>query len=171
MPRAVVAFLIASLALPAVAQGQGSGVVVDPDSPAGTEYAIPLEEARRQGAPDREQRGGRNADPPLFGEGIERAPSASAAGGVTAGSAGGGEGSGGGGGDGDRDRDRGAGEAADGEVLGAQQTEPERPRGSMAVEAAARGGSDALLTAGIAGTVLAVGLLVGFVLRRVLRSE
>jgi hypothetical protein len=173
MPRAVVAFLIASLALPAVAQGQGSGVVVDPDSPAGTEYAIPLEEARRQGAPDREQRGGgRNADPPLFGEGIERAPSASAAGGVTAGSAGGGEGSGGeGSGGAGGGGDRGADKAADGEVLGAQQTESERPRGSMAVEAAARGGSDALLTAGIAGTVLAVGLLVGFVLRRVLRSE
>jgi hypothetical protein len=41
----------------------------------------------------------------------------------------------------------------------------------MAIEAAARGGSDALLTAGIAGTVLAVGLLVGFGLRRVLRNK
>jgi hypothetical protein len=167
MTRTVIAFLIGSLALPAVAQGQGSGVVVDPDSPAGTEYAIPLEEARRQGAPVDEQRGGgRNADPPLFGEGIERAPSASAAGGGSAGSAGGDERNGGGG-----DGDRGAGKRGEGEVLGAQETAREDSRGSMAVEAAARGGSDALLTAGIAGTVLAVGLLVGFGLRRVLRSE
>jgi hypothetical protein len=168
MPRAVVAFLLASLTLPTAAQAQGPGVFVDPDSPAGTEYAIPLEEARRQGAPDAEpRRRGGDTDPPLFGEGITRAPGGSAAGGGSAGSAGGGEGSGGGVGDGDR----GAGKGGDDEVLGAQETARERHRGSMAVEAAARGGSDALLTAGIAGAVLAVGLLVGFGLRRVLRSE
>jgi hypothetical protein len=86
----------------------------------------------------------------------------SAAGG---GSAGGGEGSGGARGGGDR------GAAADGEVLGAQRTVRDGRRDSMAIEAAAQGGSDALLTAGIAGAVLAVGLLVGFGLRRVLRSE
>jgi hypothetical protein len=77
----------------------------------------------------------------------------SAAGG---GSAGGGEGSGGARGGGDR------GAAADGEVLGAQRTVRDGRRDSMAIEAAAQGGSDALLTAGIAGAVLAVGLLVGF---------
>jgi hypothetical protein len=175
MPRAVVAFLVASLALPTAAQAQGPGVFVDPDSPAGTEYAIPLEEARRHGAPGAEPRpGGGNADPPLFGEGITRAPGASAAeggsarsGGGSAGAAGGSEGTGGKGG---RGGDRGAAKAADGEVLGAQETERSH-RGSVAVEAAAQGGSDALLTAGIAGTVLAVGLLVGFGLRRVLRNE
>jgi hypothetical protein len=168
MPRVVVAFLFASLALPTAAQAQGPGVFVDPDSPAGTEYAIPLEEARRHGAPDAAPRpGGGDAGPPLFGEGITRAPGASAARGGSAGSADGSEGTGGGG----RGGDRGAGKAADGEVLGAQEASRARRRGSMAVEAAAQGGSDALLTAGIAGTVLAVGLLVGFGLRRVLRSE
>jgi hypothetical protein len=168
MPRAVVAFLFASLALPTAAQAQGPGVFVDPDSPAGTEYAIPLEEARRQGAPDAEPRGGGGqAGPPLFGQGIERAPSASAAGGGSAGAADG-DGSSSVGG---RGGDRGSGKAPDGEVLGAQETARERHRSSTAVEAAARGGSDALLTAGIAGAVLAVGLLVGFGLRRVLRSE
>jgi hypothetical protein len=166
MPRALVAVLIGALALPAAAQAQGRGVFVDPDSPAGKEYAIPLEEARRHGAPGAEPGPG-GGGPPLFGQGIERAPSASAAGGGSAGSAGGGEGSG----DGGRGGDRGAGKAADGEVLGAQETARERRAGSMAVEAAARGGSDALLTAGIAGAVLAAGLLVGFGLRRVLRSE
>jgi hypothetical protein len=106
-------------------------------------------------------------DPPLFGQGIERAPSPPAAGGGSADSPGGGDGSGGGRRGGDTDAEK----AADGEVLGAQETARERRSGSMAVEAAARAGSDALLTAEIAGTVLAVGPLVGFGLRRVLRSE
>ena len=161
MGRAVVAALSVLLALPVAAQAQEPGVFVDPDSPAGTEYEIPLEAARRDGAPDAERRGGGGQDaPPLFGQGIRRAPNAAAAG-----STGGGDPSEGRGGD------RGAGKAAEGEALGAQESSRERRRGSIAVEAAARGGSDALLTAGIAGTVLAVGLLVGFGLRRVLRSE
>jgi hypothetical protein len=171
--RSVVAFLIASLALPAAAQAQGRGVFVDPESPAGKEYAIPLEEARRHGAPGADPRpGSGDAGPPLFGYGIQRAPGGSAAGGGSAGdgSAGsrrGGEADGAAG----RGGGRGAGKAADGEVLGAQESAREGRADSMAIEAAAQGGSDALLTAGIAGTVLAVGLLVGFGLRRVLRSE
>jgi hypothetical protein len=173
MPRVIVALLFASLALPAAAQAQGRGVFVDPESPAGKEYAIPLEEARRQAAPDAESRpGGGDAGSRLFGAGITRAPGASAAGGVSAGD--GSDGSGGAGGaDGGagRDNGRGAGKAADGEVLGAQESAREGRADSMAIEAAAQGGSDALLTAGIAGTVLAVGLLVGFGLRRVLRNE
>jgi hypothetical protein len=164
MGRAVVAALSVLLALPVAAQAQEPGVFVDPDSPAGTEYEIPLEAARRDGAPDAERRGGGGqAAPPLFGQGIRRAPNAAAAG--AGGSTGGGDPSEG------RNGDRGAGKAAEGEALGAQETSRERRHGSIAVEAAARGGSDALLTAGIAGTVLAVGLLVGFGLRRVLRSE
>jgi hypothetical protein len=143
-------------------------VFVDPDSPAGTEYRIPLKQARQDAAPDAEPRpGGGNADPPLFGEGITRAPSASAAEDGSAGSAGAGEASGGQG----RGGDRGTRNAADGEVLGAQETSRAGESDSVAIEAAARGGSDALLTAGIAGAVLAVGLLVGFGLRGVLRSE
>jgi hypothetical protein len=171
MPRAIVAFLIASLALPAAAQAQGRGVFVDPESPAGKEYAIPLEEARRQAAPDAESRPG-DAGSRLFGAGITRAPGASAAGGGPAGD--GSAGSGGGGepdGAAGRGGGRGAGKAADGEVLGAEESAREGRADSMAIEAAAQGGSDALLTAGIAGTVLAIGLLVGFGLRRVLRSE
>jgi hypothetical protein len=74
-------------------------------------------------------------------------------------------------GGGGRGGDRGAGKQGDGEALETLETARERRRGSMAIEAAARGGSDALLTAGIAGTMLAVGLLVGFGLVRVLRSE
>jgi hypothetical protein len=171
--RALVAFLLAALALPAAAQAQAPGVFVDPESPAGKEYAIPLEEARRHGAPDaRPGPGSGDAGPPLFGYGIQRAPGGSGAGGGSAG-----DGSAGSGDSGDADGaagrggDRGAGKEADGEVLGAEESAREGRADSMAIEAAAQGGSDALLTAGIAGAVLAVGLLVGFGLRRVLRNE
>ena len=168
MTRTVVAFLIVSLALPAAAYTQAPGVFVDPDSPAGTEYRIPLEDARRHGAPDAgPRRGGGQADPPLFGQGITPRPGGSAAGGGSDGSAGIAEPNG----SGEPGDDRGARKAADGEGVEALETARDRRRGSMAIEAAARGGSDALLTAGIAGTVLAVGLLVGFGLRRVLRDE
>ena len=173
MPRAVIAFLIGLLALPAAAQAQGRGVFVDPESPAGKEYAIPLEEARRQAAPGVESRsGGGDAGPPLFGYGIERAPGGSAAEGGSAGDGSAGSGGGGeAGGAAGRGGDRGAGNGADGEGLETLESAREGRADSMAIEAAAQGGSDALLTAGIAGAVLAVGLLVGFGLRRVLRSE
>ena len=165
MTRSVIALFVVALALPPTAQAQGPGVFVDPESPAGTEYAIPLEEARRHGAPDAEPRPrGGDAAPPLFGEGITPAPGGPAAG---AGSGDGGEPGAGGG----RGGDPGARKAADGEVLGAQEAAPDRRRSSMAIEAAAQGGSDALLTAGIAGAVLALGLLVGIGLRRGLRTE
>jgi hypothetical protein len=173
MTRSLIAFLIALLALPAGAAAQRGGVFVDPETPAGTEYAIPLEEARRQGA-GREKGGGGggSGSQPLFGVGIERVPSGSAAGGE---SAGGGAGASGGGGP-----SAGAGESGGGgeggsagrDRRGAEGLQSARDRPApVAVEAAARGGSDALLTAGIAGSVLAIGLLVGFGLRRLLRTE
>ena len=167
MTRSVTAFLVGALALPAMAQAQGPGVFVDPESPAGTEYAIPLEEARRHGAPDAEPRpGAGDAAPPLFGEGITPSPGGSAGGAGSAAPGGGGEPGAGGG----RGGDPGAPNATDGEAE-AQEAAQDRRRSSMAIEAAAQGGSDALLTAGIAGAVLALGLLVGFGLRRVLQSE
>ena len=69
-------------------------------------------------------------------------------------------------------RDGGGNRKAGGDGDGADANESTRDRGnSVAVEAAASGGSDALITAGIAGTVLGLGLLIGFGLRRLLRSE
>lgn len=69
--------------VPALAQGPGDGVFVDPDSPAGVEYAIPFETAREQGSAGRENPpraggGGARGDSrasgqgsaPLFGSGI-----------------------------------------------------------------------------------------------------
>jgi hypothetical protein len=70
------------LALPATAQAQERGVHVDPDSPAGKEYAIPIDKARRDASgggstPFRSAPAG--AAPmvtaaPLFGQGIKRQP-------------------------------------------------------------------------------------------------
>ncbi len=63
------------LALPAAAMAAEEGVIVDPDSPAGKEYALPLESARREAAADPSVQG-RKISPtaqtaPPFGVGIE----------------------------------------------------------------------------------------------------
>jgi hypothetical protein len=153
------AVVVALLMLPSVAPAQEPGVFVDPDSPAGKEYVIPLEEARRQAAGE-EQRGagaaraGDSGGQPLFGAGIERVTGESPAGGK--GRDGGGSGATG--------RDNGSDREAsdDGQSNGTR---------SVAVEAAATGGSDAAVTAAIVGLVLAGGLGVGFGLRRLLRTD
>jgi hypothetical protein len=183
MIRTVLALFIAALAIPPAAFGQ-RGVFVDPDSPAGKEYAIPLEEARRQAAGGDGEGGNRRGGQPLFGEGIQPADGSSGDG--SAGDGGGSDGSPGDGGasseSGDEGGggkggggDRGAADRANGNgngdgSLGAEDLAPDR-RSTAAIEASASDGSDMLLTAGIAGSVLAVGLLAGFGLRRVLRSE
>jgi hypothetical protein len=173
MSRLAAAFLILLLAPPSAAMAQGPGVFVDPDSPAGKEYALPLDQARREAAPDASGPGagrtGRDSGgdasgstaPPLFGEGIE--PSDGAAAG--------------------KDGDSGATDSSDssnrrrdGETPGAGLASragdgAPTARGSAAIEAAAGEGSGALLTAGMGAAVLAVGLLAGFGLRRVLRDR
>lgn len=60
-------------AFPGGASAQEEGVFVDPDSPAGTEYAIPVEEARREasGDPDGKDSTGAPRQAPLFGAGIK----------------------------------------------------------------------------------------------------
>jgi hypothetical protein len=182
MIRTFLALLIAALALPPAAVAQ-RGVFVDPDSPAGKEYAIPLEEARRQAAGGGEGGGNSRGGQPLFGQGIKPVDGSSeesaagggsgSEGGSVANGGGSQSGDGGGGGNGggrdsggDPDRANGNGDGS----LGAEDLAPDR-RSTAAIDAAASDGSDMLLTAGIAGSVLAVGLLAGFGLRRVLRSE
>ena len=69
---ALTALLLALTAAPAA--GAQEGVFVDPDSPAGTEYALPLERARGEAAPDAGGRegGGGGSEQPLFGVGIDQ---------------------------------------------------------------------------------------------------
>ena len=127
---------------------------IDPDSPAGTEYAIPLDQARREAA-------GGNASPgsaptgeqSLFGAGITPGRQARRADA---------------GGDARRSRQP-AGASRD------QNTKPgSNPKSgasaSTAAIAAATGDGDSvtLLTAGIAAAVLAVGLAAGLAFRRTL---
>lgn len=70
----VTAASVAGLA-PATVFAQDSGVTYDPDSPAGREYALPLEDARSTG---REQDAtGTDESDGGFGAGIEPAPAAS----------------------------------------------------------------------------------------------
>jgi len=68
------ATILLSLATAAPAVAQDEGVTIDPNSPSAKEYAIPLENERRQADPTqaaggRIQQGSRSS--PLFGEGIE----------------------------------------------------------------------------------------------------
>ena len=65
-------FAAVACVFPTAASAQGEGVFVDPNSPSGREYAIPLEDARRTGS------GGNPSGPqtvapvpaPLFGAGV-----------------------------------------------------------------------------------------------------
>ncbi len=72
MPTRPLIALAAVLVLAGPAQAQ-NGVTVDPGSPTGKEYAIPLDAARRDAAPGGDGRrplAGRQRDAPLFGEGV-----------------------------------------------------------------------------------------------------
>ena len=157
--RTVLYTIFACLLLAAPAVAQEDGVFVDPDSPAGKEYAIPLEEARRHGAGG----GAPGTGQPLFGAGIERgtspAETSSAKGGAGGSVSGGGSG-----------KARGNGTNGNGGSSEASEGGQAVQR-SAAIKAAAGGSSDGLITAAIVALVLAAGLLAGVALRRTLGSE
>lgn len=72
-PRRVLSLLLLALVMVCVpsspAFGQEDGVTVDPDSPSGKEYALPLEDARRR-AGSRGKGKRRSGQSPLFGAGV-----------------------------------------------------------------------------------------------------
>lgn len=72
--RRLVCLTVAVLALTGVATGtaaaQDAGVQVDPESPAGKEYALPLDSARRDAAGAAAPYNAAEPGPPLFGTGI-----------------------------------------------------------------------------------------------------
>ena len=140
----------------AAVSAQEDRVFIDPDSPAGTEYAIPLEQARREaagGGPTNQGRAGNGQ--PLFGAGI--APPSEAKGESTA-----------------------KGDSAIGDARAGAARKPrtagddKKPRAgsnpgasTAAITAAAGdGNSEGLVTAGIAAAVLALGLATGLAFRR-----
>jgi hypothetical protein len=72
MTRRASALALGLLLAPAPAPAQEPGVHVDPSSPAGKEYAIPLEDAQRPSARHPRGEGGAPAERPLFGNGVRR---------------------------------------------------------------------------------------------------
>jgi hypothetical protein len=160
MKRALgTALLLLLLAPPAM--GQRGGVFVDPNSPAGVEYAIPLEQARREaagdasvnpgGRPSGGQAAAQTEGQQLFGEGIEPV-----------------------GGRGARARNAPAGSGKRGTSSGGAAAEGAEAAGASAstaaVAAASEEGSGLPLTIGIAGAVLVAGVAGGLGLRRLLRE-
>jgi len=170
--------VVVTLAVPGVAGAQ-DGVFVDPDSPSGKEYAIPLEEARRdagaQGRPDRVRPGERSAE--LFGAGVGDGGSPPQAGRET---------------DAGSDRpaaDGGAGSRSVGEGVAGSPASSSAPRRSSPAPDGSRAGEspapavqpspagdvgasdgDLFVVGGVGIGVLALGALIGVVGRRRLRS-
>lgn len=150
---------------PAPAAAQQGGVVVDPESPTGKEYAIPLDRARRQAAAGRQGAGGIESAPaastapaPLFGEGVGPEDPASApqrdGDGEVTGAAG---------------RD-GSGPGGTRSVSGVGADSERRPAAGAATRPGAPdGGSSALAFLAIGGGVLLIGLLAGLAIRRAAR--
>lgn len=157
LSRAISICAICSLLLPVAAQGQ-AGKPLDPDSPAGFEYQLPLEQARKNvGGGDRAGGGG---PAPLFGAGILAAKKTSA----QAGGAGDAQG--------DRTSEEDSSRSGTGGRAG---RDSDSTPGSTAIKQATLGapdedgGSATLRIAGIALAVLLLGGLLGLVLRRGLR--
>lgn len=174
---------------PALAQGPGDGVFVDPDSPAGVEYAIPFETAREQGSAGRENppragdggAGGRSSasgrgSAPLFGSGI--GPPGTGASGSEGrsdeGGSGGAEGSDPGGSTGNADPDDAdAGTGDSGRVLGPRADGSDSASPEPTSEARVSDSWDPLgspWAVGAASLVLVLGALAGLLGRKLRRG-
>ena len=152
LPVAIVFLALTAPAVPA----QERGVIIDPDSPAGTEYAIPLEQARRDAAGPNALPRPDGAGESLFGAGITPSRQARPADA---------------GGEARRSR-QSAEERRDQTPKGGAESRTDPSASTAAIAAAsADGGSGTLLTAGIAAAVLAVGLAAGLAFRRTLGNS
>lgn len=151
---AVLALLCLALGAPGAYAQDEDGVHVDPDSPSGQEYEIPLESARRGAASGDSTGGSSSADsPPLFGDGVGTPEPAS-------GSSGGDE-SGGSSGGGDRDRSQ------DREGKRPSERDAAQVKIAAGAPAAPDGGiGTSLLIAAISAVVLLLGAGLGVALRR-----
>jgi hypothetical protein len=139
------AALALSLLAPGAARAIEPGVIYEPGSPAGKEYAIPLEEARRDaGSPG----GGRDPSFAPFGVGIEPPGGGKPGGGSRAG------------------RGGGAAPAAEVRSRGAAGRAASTKRiGPRLSEAESAGSSDAVWLAGLALAVLLPAAMVALLLR------
>jgi hypothetical protein len=153
----------AALLVPGQASAQDDGVFVDPDSPAGREYAIPGEEAREHADPGRRDGRRGSSTPPAFGAGVGDRDGG--------GDDGAGGGPGGGGSDGGPGGDSGSGGGASGYDDAAEDA-PATGDARRALQAATAnptpdGGSGTLLAIGGGGAlVLLIGAGGGLLARR-----
>ena len=165
--RLPAALAVACVLLPAAAQGQ-EAKRPSPDSPAGVEYQLPLEQARKNAAGEgpgdsgaSARRRGKARPAPLFGAGIAAAKANERSGDAEdGGAAGSGRGDGGSDGTSGGDRDR-----AESTAVGAATLEDALSSGD------GDDGSATLRIVGIALAVLLVGALLGLFLRRGLRQS
>jgi hypothetical protein len=163
LPRSL-ATVAAALALTTPAAAQEPGVFVDPDTPTAKEYALPLENVRRQADPrtpsDAAVPQGQRVSP-AFGEGIEPAASQ---GGTTSAEAG----SDGMRGGGARESGDASDEAAASGTSGAADDAADATVRAATANPGAPGGDlgDTLVIAGGALAVLALGAGAGLFLRR-----
>lgn len=152
----------ALLGLPAEASAQRGGVIVDPDTPAGKEYAIPLESARREagggGVGNRSGGGSRGTVAGAFGVGLSRASGDGSEGGRSQDQSGRQDG------DGSRESGDGAGAGA-GASAGARDGSDGAPD-VPAAEEVSEGSFAAGSVVGIILALLAIGGLLGLLLRR-----
>lgn len=150
--KAMLLVLCGLAATAPAASAQDDPVFVDPDSPSGKEYELPIDRARQQGAPQTQQ--GRSAGgtqaAPLFGEGVEADGAAPAAGDS-------------------REAPRGArsGDSTD----RANRPRPDVANARVAAErkaqaAAPEGGAGVAAIVGVGAGVLLLGGLLGLLLRR-----
>jgi hypothetical protein len=135
--------LLGLLSITGQATAQSEGVHVDPDTPAGKEYALPLDKARQDVAPTAGAQGSEPGEAELFGAGISKK-------------------GGGGGGDGSQKQEGagggGNGGSGDGGTIDA-------PAVAKAAASSSSGISSGWLTALIAAGVLLVGGIAGLSLR------
>lgn len=175
------ALLVAVAAVPDIASAQQQP---DPDSPAGVEYALPLDRVRDQAREKKKQKGregkpgrpGASKPAPLFGAGISKGGSGARAanassgqsdgGGVAGGAGSGGNGSSGSGSKGPRS-DRSDRQGPGGSDGSSAQAGREGARGAEStVASVGDGDSQTGLLLGVVAGVLALGGLLGLGLRR-----
>ena len=164
MRRAIITFISASTLLAPGAAGAQDGVTVDPDSPSGKQYAIPLESVRRQTDASDDKRQPTKRPAPLFGEGLKSDDEETPVGGSGTGTSGG-SGSDDGGGSGQGSAGSTLPSTSGGGSL--STTEPDVVRQAADRSGETPGSSGSLVVAGL----LAVGVCggaaaTGFALRR-----
>ena len=145
--------LLSALALMApAAVAQDDEIFVDPGSPSGKEYALPVESARKQAAKDAQGSSSSAQPAPLFGEGVDDRSTADAGGA--------GSGSGSGSGSGAAKGSRGGTDDADGGT-------PATSAATLKAQAAAPDGGIGLAAViGVGAGVLLLGGAIGVLLRR-----